>query len=195
MSTLAGFSAEQTSSLTNLISDAINKTLQEHFSPRQSITQPVTQSIAPPATQSTSHQKKRNQKTRQQYKKKAQAQRVTSQEVEHTLSEKPSKHVVLQSVKSVAWERLAVIHCWHAVIQWNKMTMKDGMIMVDCATMGMPRIGIGWSILARQLRGFTYKHGPASHTLSCTSNSSHGGMAFFLLCGHVVTVCQGLVPD
>ena len=138
--------SEQITSLTKLISDAINKTLEEHFGPRQSITQPVTQSVAQPTTQSISHQKKkRNQKTREHYKKQAQAQaqRVTIQEVEHTPSveKKPSKHVVLQRM-SVAWERLAIMDCWHAVIQWNKMTMKDGM-MVDCATIGMPRIGIG----------------------------------------------------
>ena len=69
------------------------------------------------------------------------------QEVEHILSVeiKPGKHVVLQRTKScvklVAWEWLVVMYCWHAVNQWNELTMKDGMIMVK--PNGMPRIGIG----------------------------------------------------
>ena len=129
-----------------------------------------------------------------------------------------------------------MIHCWHAVVYWNEMTMKDGMIMVDCATNGMPRIGIGWLIahaldqasnigryrferfeiirspnptpdlwshsqetythegcthyywwiLARQSRGFTYKHGPASHILACTS--AMGIWPFFLFVG----ICYGI---
>ena len=75
------------------------------------------------------------------------AQHVTIQEVEHTLSTErmPGKHVVLQriksAIKSVPWERLAVMNCWHAVIQWNTMVAKHGMIMVE--PNGMPRTGIG----------------------------------------------------
>ena len=134
MSTLAGFAVEQ------LISDAINKTLEEHFGPRPSVTQPATQPIAQPINQSIDQSIAQSitQYQPKQYKK----------EMEHTPSveKKPGKHVVLRrisAVKSVAWEWPAVIHCWHAVIQWNEMTMKDGTIMVDCATIGMPRIGIG----------------------------------------------------
>ena len=122
----------------------------------QPSTQQSTQSASQPAKQpvTPSSKKKRNQKTRQQYKKKAQAQaqaqRITIREVEHTPSveKKSSKHVFLQriiksGVKSAAWEWLAMMDCWHAVILWNEMTMKDGMIMVECAINGMPRIGIG----------------------------------------------------
>ena len=135
MELIPGFSAQQTAALKSLIDDVINKSFEKHFGPRQSI-------ATPPQPQSISRKKKkRNEKTRQQYKKKAQAQaqHVTIQEVEYTRS---SKHVFLQrsGVKS-AWEWLAIMDCWHAVIQWNEMTMKDGMIMVQIN--GMPRIGIG----------------------------------------------------
>ena len=70
------------------------------------------------------------------------------QEVEHTPSvdEKPGKHVVLQRVKSSIrssiksnTKALAVMHCWHAVIQRNEMNMKDRMV----ETKEMPRAGTG----------------------------------------------------
>ena len=114
-------------------------------------------SQSPPAPQAppqpiSQQKKKRNQKTHDQYKRKR-SQQVHMQEMEHTPRKEPGKHVVLQriksiiksiiklAVKSVAWEWLAVMHCWHAVNQWNELTMKDGMIMVELN--GMPRTGIG----------------------------------------------------
>ena len=70
MSTPTGFLAD--SPLTKIIQDAINKILEEqHFSPRQSIAQPFAQSVTQSIAQPISPQKKkRNQKTRKQYKKK-----------------------------------------------------------------------------------------------------------------------------
>ena len=51
---------------------------------------------------------------------------------------KPSKHVFLECIKPVPWDwSTTSLWCWHAVIQWNGMTMvRDG-------TSGMARIGIG----------------------------------------------------
>ena len=98
--------------------------------------------------------KKRNQKTRQQYKKKAQAQRVTIQEVEHLYGqemehldvqisvEKASKHEAL--IKSVAWNGIpTVATSWHAVISCVGMTSFDGMIMVQNGIICMRRMGVG----------------------------------------------------
>ena len=90
--------------------------------------------------------KTRNQKTRNQYKKKAQAQaqRVTVQEVEHLDIQidvgKTSKHEA--SVKSLTWNEIpTVATSWHAVIPYVGMTSFDGMIMIG--TIGMSRMGVG----------------------------------------------------
>ena len=104
----------------------------------------------PPPTQPNSlAKKKRNQKTRNQYKKKAQsqAQRVMVQEVEHTYDqevdlirigvEKSSKYVVLQ------WNNVATSSHGHAVISYVGMTSFDGMIMVQNGAIGMSRMGVG----------------------------------------------------
>ena len=104
--------------------------------------------------------KTRNQKTRQQYKKKAQAQRVTIQEVEHSDGqevehsgirisvEKASKHEAFvkstKSAMSVTWNGISTVATsshWHAVISYVGMTLFDGMIMIG--TIGTRRMGVG----------------------------------------------------
>ena len=92
--------------------------------------------------------KKRNERTRQQYKKRR-ALHVTMQpsvkEVEHTIrvkhGNKPGKHVVLQRIKLIAWDwSTRSLWCWHVVISWDGMTM---VLVLWCGVSGMPRIGIG----------------------------------------------------
>ena len=93
--------------------------------------------------------KRRNQKTRKQYKRKK-ALHVTVQpsvkEVEHTVrvkhGNKPGKHVVLQRSKLVPrnWSTTS-LWCWYAVISWDGMTM----VLLRCRASGMSRLGIGWS--------------------------------------------------
>ena len=115
---------------------------------------PHTPQSDPPPTQQPNSlaKKKRNQRTRKQYKqRKAQAQRVTVQEVDHMqemehsygqemeylnvqigVKQMASKHVFLQCI----WE------CWHAAaIQWDALI--SGMIMVQNGVIWMPRIGVG----------------------------------------------------
>ena len=107
--------------------------------------------FTPPQQQPISLAKKKcNQKTRQQYKKKAQAQRVTIQEVEHmdvqssgeaaakcARSEaafSAGKHVFLQCI----WESSQ-----HAAISWIEMALFDEMILVQNGAIRMPRMGVG----------------------------------------------------
>ena len=111
--------------------------------------------------------KKRNQKTRQQHKKKAQAQRVTlmqvqeldhKQEVEHSdiqssgeaavkctrsgAAFSAGKHVVLQRVQSGAWD--VATSPQHAAISCFEMaSFIDGLIMVQNGTIWRPRMGVG----------------------------------------------------
>ena len=107
-------------------------------------------SIPTPSVQTITHQKKkRNQKTREHYKKKkaqAQATQVTVQvqevdqvkEMEHSAPSsemEPGKHVVLQRTM-VSW----VHRCWHAAIQSDWMS---GMTLVECGPNRMSRLGIG----------------------------------------------------
>ena len=113
--------------------------------------------LDPPATvtqyqSSSPAKKKRNERTRKQYKRRA--TRVTMQssvkEVEHTERE-PGKHAVLQRIKQVPWDGSATSlqtslqqsWCWHAATQWNGMAM---VMVLWCGANGMPRIGIGWSL-------------------------------------------------
>ena len=99
--------------------------------------------------------KKRNQKTRQQYKKKA--QRVTIQEAEHLdiqssgdtaakctrfgAAFSAGKHVVLQRVQSGAWDMATSSQ--HAVISCVGMALFDGMIMALNGAIWMARMGVG----------------------------------------------------
>ena len=123
------------------------KRLERHFGPLQ---QPTSTPTPIPTPLTSPAKKKRNQKTRQQYKKKAQAQRVTiiqvqevdrSQEVEHSVQssvEKASKHVVLQS-----WDWVATSPQHAAVIPFVGMASFGGMITVLNGAICMPRIGVG----------------------------------------------------
>ena len=138
-----GFSAEQTSSILSLFAAVFN----QHVGPvQQSNPSPPT----PPHTQSNSlAKKKRNQKTRNQYKKKAQAQRITmvqvqevdhSQEVEHLdvqigVNQEASKHVVLQP-----WMTTESLH---AAIPCVGMAFIEGMILIGYGTTWRPRMGVG----------------------------------------------------
>ena len=91
--------------------------------------------------------KKRNERTRQQYKRRALHVTVhpSVKEVEHTVrvkhGNKPGKHVVLQRIKLVPWDwSTTSLWCWYAVIPWDGMTM---VLVLWCGVSGMPRIGIG----------------------------------------------------
>ena len=136
---LLGFSAEQTSSIYQLIQAVFDQPVgplqQPVQQPNPTPTSPPTQSISPA-------KKKRNQKSRNQRKKKAQAQHITIQvqEVEHSdvqiSVEKASKHVVLQ-----LWDYVAT--SWHAVIPWSGMALFSGMIMVQNGAIWRPRMGVG----------------------------------------------------
>ena len=108
----------------------------------------------PPITRQQSNspaKKKRDQKTRLQYKKKAQAQaiqRVTTVQVQEVDQVKEMEHSapssVIESGKHVFLQRTMVpwVHrCWHAAIQSDWMI--DGMIMVGCGTNRMRRLGVG----------------------------------------------------
>ena len=90
--------------------------------------------------------KKRNERTRQQYKRKK-ALHVTVQplvkEVEHTEQTKPREHIVSERIKLIPWDwSTTSLWCWHVVIPWDGMTM---VLVLWCEVSGMPRIGIGWS--------------------------------------------------
>ena len=101
----------------------------------------------PPSTvtqqQSNSPAKqKRNERTRQQYKRRA--LHVTVQpsvkEVEHTKQTKPREHIVSERIKLVPWDwSTTSLWCWYAVIPWDGMIM----MLLRCGASGMPRIGIG----------------------------------------------------
>ena len=140
-------------------SDSAIQTLVKSYSIRVLLAIPqefLLPSVPQAILQSIIKQKKRNERTRQQYKRKK-AMRATvqqemehsvQQEVEHTERKKPGKHVVLQRIKLVPWDGSATSlqtslqqsWCWHAVIQWNGMAM---VMVLWCGTSGMPRIGIG----------------------------------------------------
>ena len=128
---IPGFSPEQISALSKLISDAVDQALDRHFGPLQQpdLTSPI--------------KKKRNQKTRQQYKKKkaqAQAQRVTIQEVDHIQEVEhleAGKHVFLQSWKVATSPQHAVISCFEMA------SFIDGLIMVQNGAICRSRMGVG----------------------------------------------------
>ena len=119
---------------------AFNEAFDQRFGPLQ---QPNPSPPTPPPTQpNLLAKKKRNQKTRDQYKRKAQAQaqRVPVQEVEHldiqiSVEKVPSRHVVLKAV--TPWET-----SWHAVISYVGMTL-FGMIMIGFEAVRMRRMGVG----------------------------------------------------
>ena len=85
---------------------------------------------------------------------------------------------------------------------WDEMTIEEGMIMVDCATNGMPRIGNRHSNI-RSSSSFDF--GKAAAGIHIQAWPLHltffhvlqlwGHGIFFFLCGHVVTVCQGMVLE
>ena len=88
-------------------------------------TPPTPQSDPPSAvTQQTSHQKqKRNERTRQQYKRKKAMRATVQQEMEHSVQQEvehtereSSEHVVLLRIESVPWDEATTSWCWHAVI-------------------------------------------------------------------------------
>ena len=107
--------------------------------------------LPPPITKQQTNspaKKKRNQKTRLQYKKALAIQRVTMQvqevnqvkEMEHSAPSsemEPGKHVVLQHTM-ISW----VHRCWHATIIQSDWMM-SGMIMVKCEANEMRRLGVG----------------------------------------------------
>ena len=139
---IPGFSPEQISALSKLISDAVDQAFNRHFGPLQQLLQQPTPS---PLTQPTSPaKKKRNQKTRQQHKRKqaqAQSQCVTMmqvqevdhiQEVEHL---EASKHVVLH--RQTSWDWMATSP-QHAVISCLEMAS-----FVQNGAICMPRMGVG----------------------------------------------------
>ena len=85
--------------------------------------------IPPPRQPNSLAKKKRNQKTRNQYKKKAkaQAQHVTVQVQE-------VKHLDVQISVGKPSQQVATSSRWHAVIPWVGMTSFGGMIMVQIET-------------------------------------------------------------
>ena len=147
---IPGFSHQQSVSIRGLMTAfqiALDQSFDQHFGPVQ---QPSPSPPTPPPTQPNSlAKKKRNQKTRNQYKKKAQSQAqgvsmVQVQEVDRSqevdslqisVEKEASKHVFLQYI----WEC-----CWHAVvISYVGMTSLNGMIMVQNGTIWTPRMGVG----------------------------------------------------
>ena len=141
-------------------SDSAIQTLVKSYSIRVLLAIPqefLLPSVPQAILQSIIKQKKRNERTRQQYKRKK-ALHVTVQssvkemehtvkEVEHTEQKKPGEHVVLQRTKQVPWDgsatslqtSLQLSWCWYAVIQWNGMAM----VLVLWCGARIPRIGIG----------------------------------------------------
>ena len=157
---IPGFSQEQNIGLRNLMTAfqiamnrAFDQAFERHFGPLQ---QPIQQPNPTPSLPLTSAaKKKRNQKTREQYKKKkAQAQRVTMrvQKVEHSYDqevehlevrinvEKASKHVVLH--RQAPWDWVATSP-QHAVISCVGMALFGGMITVLNGAICMPPMGVG----------------------------------------------------
>ena len=154
-------------SLLNNLEAKLAAILQASISPTS---QPLQSSPSPPTNPPTQPKslakKKRNQRTRQQHKKaKAQAQRVTTmqvqeadyiQEVEHAYGQevehldvqisvvKASKHEAMAKsfVNSVTWNWIpTVATSWHAVIRCFGMTSFVGMIMNG--VIYMRRMGVG----------------------------------------------------
>ena len=98
---------------------------------------------------------KRNVRTRQHHKKKAQikaqAQSIQVQEVKHSYgqevehldvqisAEKASKHVVLHHM--APWDWMATSS--HAVTPYVEMIMMEPMIMIQNGAICMPRMGVG----------------------------------------------------
>ena len=123
LESLPGFSPEQVASLSELFLDILSD----------------------PTPLTPLAKKKRNQKTRNQYKKKAQsqAQRVTiqMQEVDsiQISAKKVSKHVVLH--RKAPWDWMAT--SWHAVISYVGMASFIGTIMVQNGVICMRRMGVG----------------------------------------------------
>lgn len=147
---IPGLSAEQVSGLMTAFKIAMDQAFDRRFGPlQQPLQQPNPSPPIPPPTQPNSlAKKKRNQKTRQQYKQgeaqvKAQALRVTNQEVEHsevqiTVVENASKHVVLH--RKAPWDCVATL--LHAIIVFVR-SMIESIIMVQNGTIEMPRMGVG----------------------------------------------------
>ena len=145
-------------SLLNNLEAKLAAILQASISPTS---QPLQSSPSPPTNPPTQPKslakKKRNQRTRQQHKKaKAQAQRVTTvqvqeadhiQEVEHLDVQisvvKASKHEAMAKsfVSSVTWHWIPTSAHWHAVIPCVGMALFDGMI--TNGVIGIRRMGVG----------------------------------------------------
>ena len=103
------------------------------------------------ATQNTpqpiTKQKKRNQKTRLQYKKRR-SLHVTVQEVDHSevsSGVKACKQVVSES-STRSWTRRSswlLASCWHVVIPGDEKKSPVGSTQNECGAAEMPRFGIG----------------------------------------------------
>ena len=109
---------------------------------------PTTSTSSQPIQPITVKKKKRNLKTRQQYKKRRMLRlTVSSQEVDqsdvkevehHTVEREDSKHVfLLRSQRD--WSTC----CWHAAAAIQSEVLIDGMIMMLSATNGRRRMGVG----------------------------------------------------
>ena len=153
--TLPGFSAEQISSILKLFQAVSNQRVGPLQQPIQQPS-PAVNSFSPYYSSSyavrfAGQEEAKTRKTRNQYKKKAQAQLVTIQEVKHSygqemdsvrisLEKVASKHVVLQ-----LWDWMATsLHA--AVISCVGMPSFDGMITIGCGIMWRLRMGVGWWI-------------------------------------------------
>ena len=143
-SLVSGFSNKQVNNLMIMMSAMMDAKLEAYFG---RLDQTRQQSNPIPAIQYSNQQsppvqpkkKKRNEKTRLQYKRR---KAYTSQ---NRVEKKPRKHVVLERTKLIPWDgshtslQPALQRfdcCWYAVIRWDGTMVRHG-------TSGMPRIGIG----------------------------------------------------
>ena len=106
---------------------------------------PTTSTSSQPIQPITVKKKKRNLKTRQQYKKRrmlrltVSSQEVDqSEEVEHSVKKEASKHIsLLRSQRD--WSTC----CWHAAAVIQSDMLLDGVIMIGRWTNEMHRMGVG----------------------------------------------------
>ena len=154
ISVYSGFTPEQVTQLQARIREVFNK----HFGPIPSTqdtplsTQQSTQQTTLPQP-ITKQKKKRNQKTRLQYKRRS---LQTVQEVEHSvedsvqlehLADQSEVSLSVEDVKQVALKKtawwLAVATCWHAVIPWDEKKSPVGSTTNATGLTEMYRNGIG----------------------------------------------------
>ena len=101
--------------------------------------------IPTPSVQPITHQKKkRNQKTREHYKKKKAQAYVTIQEMKYVpkvricVKKAPSKHVALKRTAPRDWIATSL----HVIVSWVRVPMMDGMVMIFRVD-EMSRLGVG----------------------------------------------------